>query len=124
MPNFNEPVDYTCPLIDGAIELVNGIEYLGTGLSFAEMTRAELEDCFESVKDFDYQEFISNMEETREANSILRDWGNDLAYELRNALSKIEELEGDLETAEGKIEELEAMVKDLEAELESYQEEG
>lgn len=108
MPNFDEPVGHTCPLIDGVIEMVGGIEYIAIARIFKGMTIEELQELFDSVSAFQYNEFVDEMEKIRSANSDLREWGNDLAEELRDALQKIEELED--------------AVKDLEAEVESYQE--
>jgi uncharacterized coiled-coil DUF342 family protein len=99
-----EPVGNTCPLIDRVLEFLNHIEF-------------DDQDDFNG-KDID--ENIALLEEIRDANSKLRDWGNENAKqadeleEERNDLQKkVKELEEEVEDYKNEIEDLEKQIEEL-----------
>ena len=89
----NAPVPHTCPLIDGAISYIESIDW--------NMDEKDERDLFDDGK-----KVIEILEKVRQANSALRDWGNDLYKEK-------DEIERDLDYATRKIIELEQEIKSI-----------
>jgi hypothetical protein len=100
---FNEPVSHTCPTIDSVIKTIESVS-------------KELEHHEdENVRNLAYDLFSliyknSPMEEIREANLTLRNWGNDL-------LSYVNVVEEDLIRANSRIQQLEETLDGISFEL-------
>lgn len=101
------PIGNTCPMIDRVIDLVKVIY-----------------DEYEEFSQADYKSFEELMEKIREANSTLRDWGNDeclraaeLEKELDRANSTIEDLKDDAKSLQEEIKSLEKQVETLENDI-------
>lgn len=123
---YGEPVGYTCPLIDEVINQINNV------ISFLE--RNDYDDKFlneaktEHINDL--YSSIDTMEDIRDANGQLRDWGNNMESEYEdiecdrdNLASMVDdlreqrdELQFKLTQTEDKIDELENRIMDLEYE--------
>lgn len=94
MGKYKEPVKYTCPDIDQTLEWVDSIrkccEYNGN---------TEVYTHEERYNDILYYTLgiSERLEELRDSNRELREWGNDLNEEIENADDKIHSLEIQLE---------------------------
>jgi chaperonin cofactor prefoldin len=94
-----EPVGQTCPTINAVIRDVNAIY--------------NIIENVDGSNEQDLKDILENMEQIREANSLLRNWGNDL-------LNRKKELEEELSD---KVEEMEKTISDLEENIETYKDE-
>lgn len=95
MAKREAPVGHTCPHIDNVIgEITNAVKIL--------------DDLYHSN---------GPLEELREENAKLREWGNELVEELEEAEKELDEVRRELESANDKIEYLQGLVRELEEEL-------
>lgn len=105
----NEPVDYTCPLIDACKDAVEDlVQNVDCDTDFDSCTVEQLQNLHKAWVDFDWVIFETKIEEVRSANQALREWGNERDQAAETA-------EGDLDAANDKIAELEESVRHLEA---------
>src|SRR5688572_5049408 len=89
----NAPIGHTCPKIDDVISMVHDFYKSGGEMSV-----------------YDYNSFEKKMEQIRDANSTLREWGNE-----QNQLA--EEYEKDLDDAKDEIADLRDEIKALKSEI-------
>ena len=95
----NAPIGQTCPLIDETISQVHNW-YMDS----------------EEISKNEYQGFEQRMEKIRQANSALREWGND---ECRRA----DEAEKDLDYWKDQAEKLADEIKDLQSDIRTLENE-
>lgn len=93
MTDRDEPVGYTCPLIDEVLENVQGIQGIGDDTDPWMSNLLEIKQMVDDVVGFDLGRFTSLMEEIRSANDALRTWGNGLVEDLEEADNLKAELE-------------------------------
>ena len=95
----NSPVGNTCPIIDSVKSFINDIEYS--------------EDHDGRLTKY----ALDNLEEIRNANSTLRDFGN-AQYALRETYeNKCDELSDKISSLENDIQNLEDVIKKLENQI-------
>lgn len=104
---FKEPVSHTCPTIDSVIKTIESVS--------KELEHHENEN----VRNLGYDLFSliyknSPMEEIREANLTLRNWGNDLVSYIENISN---EYEKELRDANDRIQQLEETLDGISFEL-------
>ena len=109
----NAPIGNTCPLIDS---IINRMEQ---SKSEAEYIRRDTDNYNDEVSVISYEldSAISEMEDIRDANSELREWGNEeyerAEYEKDerdNLIKKIEDLREELDNLRAEKEDLEEAV--------------
>jgi len=112
----NEPVRNTCPDINRLQKAIKEIK--DNFASFKEDDNVE--DFLDSMNtaSWELQDIYDTLEELRNANSALRDWGHELTS-LAESLesekdSEIEELENTISAKDEKIESLEEYIDELE----------
>jgi len=116
MRNYDHaPIKNTCPKIDSIIDRMEKVkqeaEYINNNPNedSSQESSTIIDEIFEAIKE---------MEEIREANSKLRDWGNDLAEELDEAISDKENLaelhNESLEEVDNLTDKIEELTKQLE----------
>lgn len=111
----NEPVDYTCPLIDACKDAVEDlVQNVDCDTDFDSCTVEQLQNLHKAWVDFDWVIFETNIEEVRSANQVLREWGNErdeAAGEYESMLEGKDERISDLEE---EVRRLEEIIEDLE----------
>jgi len=102
--HYREPVKFTCPLIDKCIEQIKAAVDKSIDVSYsrdADTMEAWIEDTVWLM-----DKIIETLEELRDSNSKLRDWGS-------NEASRVDELELKIVKLEEKVDELEEKVDEL-----------
>lgn len=113
MTNRSEPIKHTCPDIDYAIKTLQSVvKYINDSTN-------------EWISDIDD---ISSgnrclLEQLRDANSSLREWGNNLVSDLEEQDREIEQLNKEISKLESKVDEYADMVSDLEDQLKELERE-
>lgn len=116
MPNPNEPVGNTCPLIDACISEVDTVlESVDRDVAFEDLTVNDLKDLFEAVKDFDWSRWEARMEEIREANDSLRQWGNEWCEEAEDFEKKNDDLSEQVSNLEAQLNDAQEEINQLES---------
>jgi peptidoglycan hydrolase CwlO-like protein len=101
MARDNAPIKNTCPIIDDVVRYVDGF----------------YKDFATEYNESDFKDVYSILEHIRNANSTLRDWGNE-EYERANELEKqVDELDKENTNLKSDIKYLEDRVKELEEDL-------
>ena len=95
--HYREPVKFTCPLIDKCIEQIKAVINNSVDVSYSRDVDTMEEWISDTVWLMD--KIIETLEELRDSNSKLRDWGS-------NEASRVDELELKIEELENKIYEL------------------
>lgn len=94
------PVGHTCPDIDKAIKFIRGaMDYLD-GLKFE--NRADERERDGNVVDLD--KAIDLLEELRESNDTLRDWGADGEQRVEELTATVDDLEKQVEDLQSDLE--------------------
>lgn len=115
----NEPVKQTCPDINRIQKTIN--EIINNFESFKQEDVSE--DFLSSMQDasWELQDIYDTLEELRNANSALRDWGFELTSLAENLESEkdaeIGELENTISAKETEISDLEDIIYELEKTL-------
>lgn len=115
----NEPVKQTCPDINRLQKTIKEIRDNFT--SFKE--EDDIQDLLDNMKDasWELQDIYDTLEELRNANSALRDWGYELTSLAENLESEkdaeIGELENTISAKETEISDLEDIIYELEKTL-------
>lgn len=115
----NEPVKQTCPDINRIQKTIN--EIINNFESFKQEDVSE--DFLSSMQDasWELKDIYSTLEELRNANSALRDWGFELTSLAENLESEkdaeIGELENTISAKETEISDLEDIIYELEKTL-------
>ena len=115
----NEPVKQTCPDINRLQKTIKEIRDNFT--SFKE--EDDIQDLLDNMKDasWELKDIYSTLEELRNANSALRDWGYELTSLAENLESEkdaeIGELENTISAKETEISDLEDIIYELEKTL-------
>lgn len=115
----NEPVKQTCPDINRIQKTIN--EIINNFESFKQEDVSE--DFLSSMQDasWELKDIYSTLEELRNANSALRDWGYELTSLAENLESEkdaeIGELENTISAKETEISDLEDIIYELEKTL-------
>lgn len=84
------PVPHTCPDIDKVIkELKNIQKHAKDGMKLTNKSGDDQYDHYQRYKDieWDIDDLTTKMEELRKANAALREWGEGLEEELKQALA-------------------------------------
>mgnify|MGYP001241419595 FL=1 len=102
--HYREPVKFTCPLIDKCIEQIKAVINNSVDVSYSRDVDTMEEWISDTVWLMD--KIIETLEELRDSNSKLRDWGS-------NEASRVDELELKIVKLEEKIEELENQIYEL-----------
>ena len=99
-----EPVKNTCPLIDKCIQQIKSVIDKSVDVSYSR----DVDTMEEWIEDTVWlmDKIIETLEELRDSNSKLRDWGS-------NEASRVDELELKIVKLEEKIEELENQIYEL-----------
>ena len=99
-----EPVKFTCPTIDKCIEQIKAIIDKSVDVLYSR----DVDTMEEWIEDTVWllSEIIDTLEELRDSNSKLRDWGCSEAYSVDELELKIVKLEEKIEELENKIYEL------------------
>ena len=124
-----EPIRHTCPDIDYAIKQLKGIisemiAYQKDAIDTA--TNPERIDVL--IDEYTLSSWVSiiseisdgrncYLENLRDANSTLRQWGNDLVSELENQDDEIESLQKELDRRENELSLKEDMIDDMKSEI-------
>ncbi len=103
------PVEYTCPMIDGIIDILKNIK---------DNNKWIMEEIVKEKPDIDHIVYLlddandnlerlieDDIENVRNANQVLRDWGNSLLNENDEKVKTIDELNDELDEAYKTIEE-------------------
>lgn len=106
----NSPVGYTCSTIDEVISCINSIEDCSKAMLEDEITDEKKIELWEDIEYYALDAKRS-LESIRKDNSDLREWGNNLYYEL-------EEKDYELQEYKKKFEEMEERYDILVAEFE------
>lgn len=106
----NSPVGYTCSTIDEVISYINSIEDCSKGMLESDITDEKKIELWEDVEYYALDAKRS-LESIRKDNSDLREWGNNLYYEL-------EEKDYELQEYKKKFEEMEERYDILVSEFE------
>jgi len=99
-----EPVKNTCPLIDKCIQQIKSVIDKSVDVSYSRDVDTMEEWISDTIWLMD--KIIETLEELRDSNSKLRDWGCSEASRVDELIEKVDELEEKIEKLEEKIYEL------------------
>lgn len=115
MSRTDEPVGYTCPMIDEVVDAIS--DSLKETDVDESATKEELLECLQNIKfSLDNRNTLGILEDIRSANSELRDWG------LQNA-TDADHYEELYNTELGRADELQDKVDDLEVDVQNLEDE-
>jgi chromosome segregation ATPase len=119
MARDNAPIGNTCPIIDSVIG------YMESAKGEAEYIKKnpEIDSSDEAVNIIgELASAISEIENVRDANSELREWGNNEYERAESAEGERDDAIRDKEYLQDEIDELKAKIEELEAELSAVEE--
>lgn len=90
---MSAPINNTCPDIDEVIKGIEEAEKLASDFytNFSDKTVVDIEEAFQDIANALFK-LTDIMEELRNANSTLRDWGEKNEIEVNRLEAEIEEL--------------------------------
>jgi len=97
-----EPVKFTCPLVDKCIEQIKSVIDKSVDVSYSRDVDTMEEWISDAVWLMD--KIIETLEELRDSNSKLRDWGSNEASCVDELELKIVKLENKIEALENELE--------------------
>lgn len=107
MGKYKEPIGHTCPDIDAVVGKAKEIQ------SICESPDdGEHELNYRWISDL-ASDIISQIEDLRHSNSILRDWGSDINDELEDVETERDNLQETIQDLEGDISDLKHEIKEL-----------
>jgi chromosome segregation ATPase len=119
------PVGFTCPIIDRAIkDLDRASRQLNTvDLDFDELSPSKLKELLAEARDW-IDEAISSsgvLEEIRDANARLRQWGEEQEHRAEYAEREREDLESRVGNLENELEDVSSELDDVRQEVKTEQ---